>query len=388
MKKVLFLAAAAVVVFSEAQSQNLQASLTTGSTGNSLRIKVRSKDAATSAGLITTVNFALQIPSTVTPKPVLSVVAEILPATAVGTYTITDVSAETPGFYTWNIDGTDGTTTTSWALNEEKEFIEVRFNQGPTVPPTNVSLIHIPDGGSLGATTFYLSIAGVNQVIQSELMYGPGAINSTAGVYPGGNASFSLSNIFLPVTWLGFDAVKKDKNALLTWSVANEDDNEVYEIERSINGTNFSKFGSLAKKMNSRQENEYEFTDFNIDQLNSKVLYYRVKQIDKDGQFTYTSVRTVRLVSNTKGIGIYPNPVKDGFYLSIPTEVLGPGTKKIRLNLLNTIGQTIHAREITSSVASNYYYDIKTPGVIAGEYMLQIISDGKILDTKKVIVQR
>ena len=53
MKKFLFLAAAVIVVFSEAQSQNLQASLTTGfTTGNSVRIKVRSKDAATSGGLI------------------------------------------------------------------------------------------------------------------------------------------------------------------------------------------------------------------------------------------------------------------------------------------------------------------------------------------------
>ena len=41
-----------------------------------------------------------------------------------------------------------------------------------------------------------------------------------------------------------------------------------------------------------------------------------------------------------------------------------------------------------STVASNYYYDIKTPGVLNGEYMLQIISDGKILETKKVIVHR
>ena len=74
MKKFLFLAAAAIVVFSEAQSQNLQASLTTRSTGNSVRIKVRSKDASTSGGINTTVNFALQIPSSVTPKPVISVV--------------------------------------------------------------------------------------------------------------------------------------------------------------------------------------------------------------------------------------------------------------------------------------------------------------------------
>ena len=121
---------------------------------------------------------------------------------------------------------------------------------------------------------------------------------------------FHLPTYFFRLPGSALMQSKKIKTQSLPGSVANEDDNEVYEIERSINGTNFSKFGSLAKKMNSKLENSYEFTDFNIDQLNSKVLYYRVKQVDKDGQFTYTSVRTVRLVNNTKGIGIYPNPVK------------------------------------------------------------------------------
>jgi hypothetical protein len=46
------------------------------------------------------------------------------------------------------------------------------------------------------------------------------------------------------------------------------------------------------------------------------------------------------------------------------------------------------ARQISASEANNYYFDIKTPGVIAGDYMLQVIMDGEVLDTKKVIVQR
>jgi hypothetical protein len=386
MKKILtFVLAAIVCGEASSQSNSLQASLTPGSTSNSLRVKVRSKD-NTTTGVISTVNFCLQLSSSVTPKPVLTV-TEILPTTAVGTYTITDVSSETPGFYTWNIDGTDGSSTTSWAANEEKEFIEVRFNQGPAAPPQNISLVHIPDGGTTGASTFYLSIAGVPQIIPTEMMYGPGAVNNTA-TYPSGNASFSLANVFLPVTWLGFDVIKKDKNAFLTWGVSNEEKNEYFEIERSSNGVNFSKAGTVGKKMNSRPENDYEFTDINVDQYNSKILYYRIKQVDKDGKFTYTAVRTIRLVNDAKVIGIFPNPAKEGFYLTVPTEFTGPGNKKIRLNLLNTVGQTVHSREISSTVATNYYYDIKTPGIIAGEYMLQIISDGRLLDTKKVIVQR
>ena len=100
---------------------------------------------------------------------------------------------------------------------------------------------------------------------------------------------------------------------------------------------------------------------------------------------TIFPIRSLRFSSTLKEITIYPNPVKDGFTIQVP--VLNPADKKIRMNLVNQAGQTLHIREISATQAANYYYDIKTPGVINGEYMLQILLDGELLDTKKILVQ-
>ncbi|MBL0133164.1 MAG: T9SS type A sorting domain-containing protein [Chitinophagaceae bacterium] len=138
------------------------------------------------------------------------------------------------------------------------------------------------------------------------------------------------------------------------------------------------------------------FQDFNVNKqgTSSAMLTWTTSQeqdvshfiIEKSYSQT-SGIRSIRFSSfGEKEITIYPNPVKDGFNISIP--VLNPQNKKIRLNLVNQTGQLLHAREIAAASASNYYYDIKTPGVIAGEYMLQIIMDGELLDTKKIIVQR
>lgn len=386
MKKILIITLLTVtVVTAKAQlNQVLQASLTTGSVPNSVRVKVKSKNDANS-GIISTVNFCLQLSSSITPKPTLSV-TEVLPSTAVGTYSISDVSAETPGFYTWNIDGTDGSTATTWTANEEKEFIQVTFTGGPAGTPSQVRLVHVPDGGSTGASTFYLSIGGNPIILESELMYGPGAVNNTLGLYPGGNASFSLNGVTLPISWLDINANRKNNDAVINWTVENEEDNDFYSLERSTNGAQFTSVATINKMMMGRQTNRYSYTDKDIDQLKSAAVFYRVKQVDKDGQFTYSGVRSIRLTADGKAITIYPNPVKDGFTINIP--VLNPADKKIRMNLINQTGQVLHAREISATQAANYYYDIKTPGVIPGEYMLQIILEGELLDTKKILVQR
>jgi hypothetical protein len=119
----------------------------------------------------------------------------------------------------------------------------------------------------------------------------------------------------------------------------------------------------------------------------SKLVFYRVRSVDIDLRESMFPVRSIRFsATGSKSIGIYPNPAKDGFYLTIP--LISTEDRPMKLNLVNRLGQLIHSREISSTLASNYYYDIKTPGVVSGEYMLQIIYNGELLETKKVIVQR
>lgn len=210
-----------------------------------------------------------------------------------------------------------------------------------------------------------------------------------AGINQFTGSAFSL----LPATLSDFSVTKQgNTNASLVWTTTFEQNVDRFELERSNNeNSNWSKFAEVAAKGNSNTPTNYTYTDYNVydGNLASKVVFYRIKSIDIDGRAKIFPVRSLRFSAlGGKGIGIYPNPAKDGFTVNIPLPAPTPPTNKIKLNLVNQAGQLIHAREISASVASNYYYDIKTPGVIAGEYMLQIIMDGELLETKKIIVQR
>lgn len=202
-------------------------------------------------------------------------------------------------------------------------------------------------------------------------------------------AAFSL----LPVTLTDFNVSKQGAtNAFLTWTTSFEQNVSHFELERSNNeNSNWKKFAEVTAKGNSTTPTSYSFTDLNVydGNLASKVVFYRIRSIDLDGKEKIFPVRTVRFSSlGGKGIGIYPNPAKDGFTVTIPLPGPTPPNNKLKLNLVNQAGQLIHVREISAAVANNYYYDIKTPGVIPGEYMLQVIMDGELLETKKIIIQR
>ena len=144
----------------------------------------------------------------------------------------------------------------------------------------------------------------------------------------------------------------------------------------------------VSAKADNSLKASYSYTDASVNiSVMTKVVYYRIRIVDMDGAEKISPVRSLQFAGqNGKGVTIYPNPVKEGFYVNVP--VLNPADKKIRLNLVSQSGQIVSAREVNASIASNYYFDLTSNGVVAGEYMLQVISEGQILDTKKVMVQR
>jgi hypothetical protein len=132
----------------------------------------------------------------------------------------------------------------------------------------------------------------------------------------------------LPVRFLNFSAVRQASNVIVTWGVGAEDAVNSYELEVSTNGSSFSRIAMKA----SQGSSSYDYIDQNVARYNAKKLYYRVKQLDKDGAFTYSPVKTIRL--DVKGsIALYPNPAREGFTLNIP--YLQANDQRVVLQLVN-----------------------------------------------------
>lgn len=115
----------------------------------------------------------------------------------------------------------------------------------------------------------------------------------------------------LPVTWLYFNGTNEGKNNLLKWATGSEQNSKEFRLERSLNGNDYSQIAVIPAAGNSTSERRYQFLDQRIDRLNSRVMFYRLKQVDLDDRFRYSNI--VRLNYNKEGNTptiVYPNPTR------------------------------------------------------------------------------
>ncbi|MEP7229317.1 MAG: T9SS type A sorting domain-containing protein [Ginsengibacter sp.] len=120
-------------------------------------------------------------------------------------------------------------------------------------------------------------------------------------------------SVVLPLTLTDFSASYQGKNVRLFWQTAQEHNTGYFDIERSIDGINFYRSGSIAAKGESNISVNYSFADSLLLSLNSPqhLVAYRLKIVDKNGKFTYSKIVTVNTGKALSSIKINPNPAKN-----------------------------------------------------------------------------
>ena len=111
----------------------------------------------------------------------------------------------------------------------------------------------------------------------------------------------------LPVELLNFSAVLKNNNqVMLTWQTASEINNDFFTVERSEDAVNWDEIEKLTGAGHSKSLLNYTFRD---EPPYTEMVYYRLKQTDFDGKFSYSGIQSVTMDLN-KNLqpGIYPNP--------------------------------------------------------------------------------
>ncbi|MGB8190730.1 MAG: T9SS type A sorting domain-containing protein [Chitinophagaceae bacterium] len=176
-------------------------------------------------------------------------------------------------------------------------------------------------------------------------------------------AGSAIVSAALPVKLLYFTARESNGNAVLSWATAKEVNNNYFVIERSFDGSHFEPIKNIAGAGNSNTTTEYSYTDAVIS--NNKA-YYRLKQVDNDGNINYSSVAAISLKNEAGNIHIYPNPVKDRFRLSLP-QPLTEGTMLV----YNGSGILIHRQK----VADGQY--VNAGSWANGVYYIKVEAGGK-----------
>ena len=145
-------------------------------------------------------------------------------------------------------------------------------------------------------------------------------------------ASFTV----LPIELLSFEAIAAGRSIDLTWSTASELNNDFFTVERSNDGQNWEELAYIDGAGNATSQIDYKWSD--ASPLNG-VSYYRLKQTDFDGQFSYSDIRAIT-VSSQDNLTVYPNPAKDKLtvkFANADTETLNVFDLSGR-NMKNLIG--------------------------------------------------
>ncbi len=108
----------------------------------------------------------------------------------------------------------------------------------------------------------------------------------------------------LPVTWLQVSAKLLGKEAKVSWKTADEINVNNYIVERSADGISFSTVAVVNANAVSLAENQYEATDR---QVQKGINYYRIKQTDKDGKYSYSKIVMVN-ATESADLLLWPNP--------------------------------------------------------------------------------
>lgn len=278
-------------------------------------------------------------------------------------------------------DGDTGPAVTSGA-------VDATWLIGESVAGGSNATITLQWPGVLELPGFTRSASRLAHYLSNSWDYGPGDL-AAAGTDPytltrAGFTSFSpfavSSMLALPVTWLNISGKNKGRDNEVSWSTANETNNEYFVVEVSLNGRDFTEAGRVPGANNSLYEQHYTFLHKNVSYTEA---WYRIKQVDINGRFSYS--RVIKIVTGEQlrsGLVYITNPARQTITALIRAE------RAYRTNMLivDAAGRVLHRQSVPFNTGNNII-DINVARHPAGIYFLQYLDEHGNRQVTKFIKQ-
>lgn len=198
------------------------------------------------------------------------------------------------------------------------------------------------------------------------------------------NALFTLGDVNnpLPVTITSFTAVAQNTDAVLNWATASETNNQGFEVQVSVDGTNFSKLSFLAASTpNSATPHSYQYRD--VTPGKQGVRYYRLRQLDLDGTESFVGPRAVTFGGEGAQATLqgYPSPFSSEINLSLQATAVGLAT----VTVTDGVGRQVRTWQPTLAAGTSSLRLADLQNMPAGLYVVQVrYSDGQTQRLKMV----
>lgn len=244
---------------------------------------------------------------------------------------------------------------------------EVDFNNGQDNDAivVNGGLFAIGNDVELGATNGTITINSGGTVSSPSIDGNTYTLEEDlpSNIIINGSGIFVLDGVPLPVEWVSFQGQLDPKNGLLlTWVTASELNNLGFHIEKSLDGSSFTRIGFVEGAGNSSELLQYRFHDASF----SEKAYYRLKQVDFDGAYAYSKVIFISSGKISEPVRLYPNPVHNELRLS------GNWADAASILLTNMEGRVLLFIPQEEVVRAHEKLNAVVPGIPAGLYLLVI----------------
>jgi hypothetical protein len=258
---------------------------------------------------------------------------------------------------TWRIDedvpgGSVATVALQWNENEEL----MGFDR------TDCLIARYSGGWITGAIDQATSVGGGNYLLSdiNITTFSPFIVSSPSS--------------FLPIELAFFHAFPQDGKAVLKWETASEAGNSHFMVERSADLRDFEAIGRVEGQGNSSQSVHYQF----IDHVPlPSVNYYRLRQVDYDGQYSLSPVRAVEFLGKDNGLFLYPLPAGNRLNVSFNR----PAEGKSRLLLFNAAGQLLETISVEDGA---FQMELNLDAFPTGMYLLRWESERQVETVKLV----
>ena len=209
---------------------------------------------------------------------------------------------------------------------------------------------------------------------------------STLNVQAAFGLPFTLASVdqlanSLPVTLTEFTGKEKDGDVELKWTTETEINNKYFDVERSLDGTHFESIGKVTGAGNTTLTQHYGLVDRTAA---NGVNFYRLKQVDYDGKFTYSQVVAVKVTRINAVLKVYPNPAIS----QITAEYKGFANTKVQVQLIDNYGRTIINSIQQPGISGRISLQLGSAVKSAGTYWLKMTTDKETLQQKVVVGQQ
>lgn len=177
----------------------------------------------------------------------------------------------------------------------------------------------------------------------------------------------------LPVTIISFTGNLINNFVQLSWLTENEINFDHFEVQRSVNGTSFTTIAQIQ----STNKRNYFYRD-DVQKLPARRLYYRLKKIDKDGQFSYSEIFSIHTPSNTS-FAIFPNPASNTLHLQLANDA-----QIITVTIKDLAGKLLLNKEYN---LSNNTLDVSLQNIANGTYIVEVETESFHASQKIIVAQ-